>query len=168
MHVFSELRRQGIVFQPLVWSAEGRPHPSATRILECTVAAVGRKRGAEEAAKLRMKWYREITIATQRRKAEMMSTPSLASRTGNGGSRETSHCRLASFSPLEKVKRRRNLGAVQLHEAGLGRLAALGGRPADWCSAERLRGEAAVVRIPYGSVTRGGGAGEGSSKKTAC
>ena len=55
-HLFPELRRQGIVFQPLVWSAEGRPHPTTTRVLECTMAAAGRRKGAEVAAEFRFRW----------------------------------------------------------------------------------------------------------------
>ena len=66
------LARAGITFQPLVWSTEGRPHPATTRVLECALKAIGRKRGADKMAEIRARWMHEIAVELQRRKAAMM------------------------------------------------------------------------------------------------
>ena len=70
--ILPALRRAGVVFQPLVWSAEGRPHPATTRILDCVIRAVSGRRGKEAAEDLRARWRHEIAIALQRRKAAML------------------------------------------------------------------------------------------------
>ncbi len=70
--IIPQLRRAGITFQPMVWSAEGRPHPATTRVLECTVQMVGRKLGQDSVAAFRRKWRHEIGIAIQRRKVAMI------------------------------------------------------------------------------------------------
>ena len=36
-NILPELRRQGIVFKPLVWSTEGAPHPIVLRIMGASV-----------------------------------------------------------------------------------------------------------------------------------
>ena len=70
--ILPALRRAGVVFQPLVWSAEGRPHPATVRILECALKLVRTRKGAEAAAELRGRWQHEIAVAIQRRKAAMI------------------------------------------------------------------------------------------------
>jgi hypothetical protein len=71
-HLLPALRRAGVIFQPMVWSAEGRPHPATTRVLESTLQMVRRRRGLVAATELRARWRHEIAIAIQRRKAAMI------------------------------------------------------------------------------------------------
>ena len=54
--ILPALRRAGVIFQPLVWSAEGRPHPATVRILECALRMVRARRGEEAVAELRGRW----------------------------------------------------------------------------------------------------------------
>ena len=70
--ILPALRRAGVIFQPMVWSAEGRPHPAAVRIMDCTVRMVRTRRGVEAASELSKRWRHEIAIAIQRRKAAMI------------------------------------------------------------------------------------------------
>ena len=70
--LFPALRRAGVVFQPMVWSAEGRPHPAVVRTMEAVVRLVRTKKGLAAAAHLRARWRHEIAIAIQRRKAAMI------------------------------------------------------------------------------------------------
>ena len=70
--ILPELRQAGITFQPMVWSCEGRPHPATVRIMEFTLAAIGRKLGAEQVPRIRERWRHEIAVAIQRRKAAMI------------------------------------------------------------------------------------------------
>ena len=70
--ILPALRRAGIIFQPYVLSQEGRPHPAAVRLLECSIRAVRSRRGEEAAAELRARWRHEISVAIQRRKAAMI------------------------------------------------------------------------------------------------
>ena len=69
---FPALRRLGIVFWPMVWSAEGRAHPAATRLLDNAVRLYGNRHGREAASTMRVRWRHEIGIALQRRKAAML------------------------------------------------------------------------------------------------
>ena len=71
-HLLPSLRRAGIIFQPMVWSAEGRPHPATIRVMECTLQMVRRRRSLVVSTDLRARWQREIAVAIQRRKAAMM------------------------------------------------------------------------------------------------
>ena len=70
--ILPALRRAGVVFQPMVWSAEGRPHPATVRVLESTLKIVRARKSIECAAELRSRWRHEIAIAIQRRKAAMI------------------------------------------------------------------------------------------------
>ena len=70
-HILPALRRAGVIFQPLVWSAEGRPHPATVRVMESALRMVRTRKGAEAAADLRDRWRHEITIAILRRRAAM-------------------------------------------------------------------------------------------------
>ena len=56
----------------MVWSAEGRPHPAAVRVMDCTVRQVRTRRGQEAADELQARWRHEIAVALQRRKAAML------------------------------------------------------------------------------------------------
>ena len=49
-HLLPELRRAGVVFQPMVWSAEGRPHPAATRVMDCVTRRVRARKGSDVAS----------------------------------------------------------------------------------------------------------------------
>ena len=71
-NIVPALRRAGVIFQPLVWTAEGHPHPATVRVLETALRMVKTCRGAETAAELRDRWRHEITVAIQRRKAAMI------------------------------------------------------------------------------------------------
>jgi hypothetical protein len=71
-HLLPSLRRAGVIFQPMVWSTEGRPHPATVRVLESALRMVRLRRGEEAAVELRGRWRHEITVAIQRRKAAMM------------------------------------------------------------------------------------------------
>jgi hypothetical protein len=67
-----ELRSAGIVFRPLVWTADGRPHPAATRTLKYA-AEVAASRGNQltTAASPPGRWWHQIQIAILRRRAAM-------------------------------------------------------------------------------------------------
>ena len=54
-----ELRQQGIHYRPLVWTADGRPHPAVTRTLQLSAKSRPRR------------WKHEIQIALLRRRAAM-------------------------------------------------------------------------------------------------
>ena len=71
-YLLPALRRAGVVFQPMVWSAEGRSHPAAVRIMACTQKLIKTKLGAEEVAGFGERWRHESAIAIQRRKAAMI------------------------------------------------------------------------------------------------
>ena len=71
-NILPALDRAGIIFQPMVWSAEGRPHPATTRVMDSILRYVRAKRGEEAMAGLRERWRHEIAIAIQRRKAAMI------------------------------------------------------------------------------------------------
>ena len=70
--ILPALRRAGVIFQPMVWSAEGRPHPATVRVLECALRTIRARKGLEAAAHLRTRWRHEISVAIQRRKAAMI------------------------------------------------------------------------------------------------
>ena len=55
-HILPALRRAGVIFQPLVWSAEGRPHPATVRVMESALRMVRTRKGAEAAADFRDRW----------------------------------------------------------------------------------------------------------------
>ena len=62
-NILPALRRAGVIFKPMVWSAEGRPHPETVRVMDCTVRMVRSRRGEEAAAELSRRWRHEIAIA---------------------------------------------------------------------------------------------------------
>ena len=93
----------------MVWSTEGRPHPATTRVLECALKAIGRKRGADKVAEIRTRWLHEITVELQRRKAAMMRAclPRRAAREtwllDGSLQHEASHEKTAVLPPLEEA-----------------------------------------------------------------
>ena len=53
------LDRQNVLYQPLVWSAYGRPHPRTTSILRTLATRLARRRGCSDGA-----WrYRRLASA---------------------------------------------------------------------------------------------------------
>jgi len=71
--VIPELHTAGIAFRPLIWSADGRPHPAATRTLKYAADVAARKRGGATAAVgIMARWKHEITVAITRRRAAML------------------------------------------------------------------------------------------------
>ena len=67
-----ELRQAGIVFRPMVWTADGRPHPAATRTLKFAAEmAASRNSQQASAASLMIRWKHEIQISILRRRAAM-------------------------------------------------------------------------------------------------
>ena len=71
-NVIPELATAGIVFRPLIWTADGRPHPAAVRTLRYAAAqAVVCAGGIGDAAWLLRRWKHEIMVAILRRRAAM-------------------------------------------------------------------------------------------------
>jgi hypothetical protein len=67
-----ELAAAGIIFRPLVWTADGRPHPAATRTLRFAAESAARRWGQDSSAKeLLARWRHEIQVAIERRRAAM-------------------------------------------------------------------------------------------------
>ena len=79
-HLLPALRRAGVIFRPMVWSAEGRPHPETTRMIKSAVRLVKSRKGAEAATELQGRWEHEIAVAIQRRKAAMIRSVLPANR----------------------------------------------------------------------------------------
>ena len=68
-----QLRAAGIVYRPLVWTADGRPHPAVARTLAfASEIAATRSEQHASAQSLRSRWRHEIQIALLRRRAAMM------------------------------------------------------------------------------------------------
>ena len=67
-----ELRAARIVFRPMVWTADGRPHPAASRTLKFA-AELPSTRGMclVPASSIWVRWRHEIQIAILRRRAAM-------------------------------------------------------------------------------------------------
>ena len=72
-HVIPELAAAGIAFRPMIWTADGRPHPAATRTLHFAAKqAVNRGAGSSSTPKaLVRRWQNEVQIAIMRRRAAM-------------------------------------------------------------------------------------------------
>ena len=68
-----ELAAAGIAYRPLVWTADGRPHPAVTRTLRLAAGQAASKGGGQSTPKALMeRWKHEIQIAIMRRRAAMM------------------------------------------------------------------------------------------------
>ena len=79
---FPALRRLGVVFRPVVWSAEGRAHPATVRLFDNMVRLFSNKHGKAEAVGFRCRFLHEVGVAIQRRKAAMIraALPRLSKR----------------------------------------------------------------------------------------
>ena len=67
-----ELHNAGIVFRPMVWTADGRPHPAATRTLKYAAElAATRNSQQASASSLLGRWRHEVQISILRRRAGM-------------------------------------------------------------------------------------------------
>ena len=66
------LRRAGIQYQPMVWSAYGRPHPDTTRVLVTIARAVARRRGSGSFRGMARRWAARIATEIWRRAANMV------------------------------------------------------------------------------------------------
>ena len=70
--IIPQLAAARISFRPLVWTAEGRPHPAATRTLRYAARLAATRGGGEaEAQGFLARWRHEIQIAIQRRRGAM-------------------------------------------------------------------------------------------------
>ena len=67
------LRKGGIQYRPMVWTAEGRPHPSTLRMLNQAADRAARKaQGGADPREYLRKWCHEIGIVLARRRAAMV------------------------------------------------------------------------------------------------
>ena len=72
-NVIPELSAAGIAFRPMVWSAEGRPHPAVKRTLKFAASIAARRHGGGDATQgLLRRWRHEIGVAIMRRRAAMV------------------------------------------------------------------------------------------------
>jgi hypothetical protein len=70
--VIPQLHQAGIAFRPLIWSADGRPHPATTRTLKYAAERASYRGGrAIRAQDFYRKWTHEIQVAILRRRAAM-------------------------------------------------------------------------------------------------
>ena len=66
------LRAQGIVCRPLVWAADGRPHPAVPRTLQYAADIASSRNGQQRSAKsLQHRWKHQVQITFFRRRAVM-------------------------------------------------------------------------------------------------
>ena len=71
-HQVPDLRGQGVIYRPLVWTADGRPHPAATRTLQYAADVASCRNGHHMSAKsLQRRWKHEIQMALLRQRAAM-------------------------------------------------------------------------------------------------
>ena len=70
--VLGELERQGITYEPAVFSAFGRRHPDVTRMLNEASRRVARHRGCAFPKLLKRGWSRDLAVAVWRRAASMV------------------------------------------------------------------------------------------------
>ena len=67
-----ELAAAGIAYRPMVWTANGRPHPAVTRTLHFAAAqAANRSERNSDPSALVARWEHEIQVALMRRRAAM-------------------------------------------------------------------------------------------------
>ena len=67
-----DLARQGIIYSPLIFTAYGRRHPSATKMLQHAAMTVARQRGYASASGLKKHWERQLAAEIWRRAARMV------------------------------------------------------------------------------------------------
>ena len=64
-HQVPDLRNQGIHHRPLVWTADGRPHPAVTRTLQHAADIASSRNGQQMSAKLHQhRWKHEIQMSS--------------------------------------------------------------------------------------------------------
>ena len=68
------LDRQNIGYQPLVWSAYGRPHPRTTAILRTLATRLARRRGCSDAEWRYRRLRATVNAEIWRRAAKMVSS----------------------------------------------------------------------------------------------
>ena len=68
----ADLERQGIVYMPMIYTAYGRRHPSATKMLKHAATMVTRQRGQANAIGLLSHWHRQMAAEVWRRAARMI------------------------------------------------------------------------------------------------
>ena len=67
-----QLAAAGILFRPLVWTSNGRPHPAAVRTLHCAAEQAANRSDLDTTSRaLLSRWRHEIQIAILRRGAAM-------------------------------------------------------------------------------------------------
>ena len=70
--IIPQLHRDGIAFRPLIWTADGRPHPAVRRTLKFAGERLAMQGGGHRsAAEAVRRWEHEIAIAIARRRAAM-------------------------------------------------------------------------------------------------
>ena len=77
-----ELAAAGIAFRPMIWTADGRPHPAATRTLTFAAELATRRSGQGTAKTMLRRWRHEIQISILKRRAAMTRSvlPALSDR----------------------------------------------------------------------------------------
>ena len=86
----------------MVWSAEGRAHPAAVRLMDNVVRLFGNCHGQEAANAMRARWRHEVGVALQRRKAAMIRSvlpkpPARQRWLAEGSTDDVAHGRLPSI-----------------------------------------------------------------------
>ena len=72
-NIIPELQAANIAFRPMVWSADGRPHPAVVRTLKFAADLAARRHGGGQATEgLLKRWRHEIGVAIMRRRAAMV------------------------------------------------------------------------------------------------
>ena len=69
---FSDLQTQGVVDEPIIFSAYGRRHPRATQLIHTAALRAARRRGWSSAAGLKKWWLRQLAAESWRRAARMV------------------------------------------------------------------------------------------------
>ena len=68
----SDLDSHGIVYMPMIFTAYGRRHPSATKMLKHAATTVARQRGYANVSGLQSHWQRQLAAEVWRRAARMV------------------------------------------------------------------------------------------------
>ena len=66
-----ELEAQNVVYEPVTWSAFGRPHPATTKVLRCLSRRTARRRGLVRPEVLQRRTEAAIAVEIWRRAARM-------------------------------------------------------------------------------------------------
>ena len=68
-----ELARENVVYEPMVWSAFGRPHPRAVELLRLMAKRVARRRGLANSEQIYRRTAAKIGVEVWRRAAQMVA-----------------------------------------------------------------------------------------------